>query len=179
MRTDSANTSPGACVHGPRYLSANAVVTCTDSPVRSATSRNMPAPVCGTTLRYCAPRKCLPVRNHGPSQASSFRAGQALSLRQASRHTERHKKSRLAFFVSLAVKDGELSERLIDNVESTHHWGRCWTTSAACRASLDPLAAAARLSDGDAFTRSAVAKCVTLIEDDAVDLRSRGDAHRE
>lgn len=64
MRTDSANTSPGACVHGPRYASANAAVTCTDSPVRSATSRNMPAPVCDTTLRYCAPRKCLPVRNH-------------------------------------------------------------------------------------------------------------------
>jgi hypothetical protein len=79
--------------------------------------------VCDTTLRYCAPRNCLPVRNHGPSQASSFRAGQALSLRQAPRHTERHKKSRLAFFVSLAVKDGELSERLIDSVESTHHWG--------------------------------------------------------
>jgi len=58
-----------------------------------------------------------------PQQASSFRAGQALSLRQAPRHTERHKKSRLAFFVSLAVKDGELSKHLIDSVESTHHWG--------------------------------------------------------
>jgi hypothetical protein len=38
---------------------------------------------------------------------------------------------------------------------------------AACRISLDPFAAAARLSDWDAFTRSAVAKYVTLIEDDA------------
>jgi hypothetical protein len=50
---------------------------------------------------------------------------------------------------------------------------------AACRASLDPLAAAARLSDRDAFTRSAVAKYVTLIEDDAGAYTSLKQRRRE
>ena len=45
----SANTPPGACIHGPRYVSANAAVTCADSPVSSATSRNIPTPACDTT----------------------------------------------------------------------------------------------------------------------------------
>lgn len=29
----SANTSPGACTHGPRWASAKAALTCADSPV--------------------------------------------------------------------------------------------------------------------------------------------------
>lgn len=45
----SANTSPGAYTHGPRYVSANAAVTCADNPVRSASSRSMPIPACDTT----------------------------------------------------------------------------------------------------------------------------------
>jgi hypothetical protein len=70
----SANTRPGACTHGPAYVSANASVTPSTSPVSRASSRSIPTPACDTTptpsaltftrrdrlLRFTAKR--LPVR---------------------------------------------------------------------------------------------------------------------
>jgi hypothetical protein len=93
----------------------------------------MPAPVCDTTpwpsadtfTRHTAALLCtekVPSRSqswtrHRPHHSLQDRNFHYLKRRDTPSVT---KKSRLAFFVSLAVKDGELSEHLIDSVESTH-----------------------------------------------------------
>lgn len=45
----SVNTRPGACTHGPRYVSASTAMTASTRPVYSATSRNNPTPAWDTT----------------------------------------------------------------------------------------------------------------------------------
>ena len=45
----SVNTRPGGCTGSPLYVSSNAPVTPSTSPVYSAISRNKPAPACDTT----------------------------------------------------------------------------------------------------------------------------------
>src|SRR3979490_2204910 len=45
----SANTCPGACCHGPAYVSASAWLTPSTRPVSRANSRNIPTPACDTT----------------------------------------------------------------------------------------------------------------------------------
>jgi hypothetical protein len=111
-RPDRRTRPRGACVHGPRHASANAAVTGTDTPLRSATSRNTPAPVCDnhamSVRRHLHPTQRratvhlespFPLAIMDPHQASSFRAGQALSLPQAPSYPEFRDRSRQPLIV--------------------------------------------------------------------------------
>jgi hypothetical protein len=71
----------------------------------------------------------------------------------------------LAFFVSLAVTDADLTDDLIASLKSSHPWARYWTTLAACKISPDPIGTATRLMQADALTKTAVAKFLAVTDD--------------